>query len=214
METGSGSRRWSRYGRGRPGWPGHPPGEIGGYPVDRPPCVIGPPWWRRQGPWRGHRGLVGSAPESTNRPYAIAKIAGIELCRPKPPARERYLAVMPANLRPGDHYDVETSLGGSDLAPAEDRLLRERGPQRAPLWSSPRTLRLRERSARIRHSSKVRWGISWGRTSRSRPRIRCIAVWIDGVLIRRRYSCVLMWASVQTPLFRSCSLQARRTDKR
>jgi hypothetical protein len=70
-----------------------------------------------------------------------------------------------------------------------------------------RTIIEDERSAWISHSSKVPWGICWDRTSRSRPRYLCIAVWTDGVLIRRRYSCVLMWASIQTPLFRSCSLE-------
>jgi GDP-L-fucose synthase len=49
--------------------------------------------------------------ESTNRPYAVAKIAGIEMCW----AHNRqhsteYLAVMPTNLYgPGDNYDLQTS---------------------------------------------------------------------------------------------------------
>ncbi|KPK10266.1 MAG: GDP-L-fucose synthase [Acidithiobacillales bacterium SG8_45] len=49
--------------------------------------------------------------EPTNRPYAIAKIAGIEMCW----AYNRqygthYLAVMPTNLfGPGDNYDLEAS---------------------------------------------------------------------------------------------------------
>jgi len=49
--------------------------------------------------------------EETNRPYAIAKIAGIELCRSLD--REYgadYLSLMPTNLYgPGDNYDLQTS---------------------------------------------------------------------------------------------------------
>lgn len=49
--------------------------------------------------------------EPTNRPYAIAKIAGIEMCWAY---NRQYgtqnLAVMPTNLYgPGDHYDLSTS---------------------------------------------------------------------------------------------------------
>ena len=49
--------------------------------------------------------------EETNRPYAIAKIAGIELCRSL--NREYgtdYLSLMPTNLYgPGDNFDLESS---------------------------------------------------------------------------------------------------------
>ena len=49
--------------------------------------------------------------EDTNRPYAIAKIAGIELCRSL--NREfgtDYLSLMPTNLYgPGDNFDLRTS---------------------------------------------------------------------------------------------------------
>ncbi len=49
--------------------------------------------------------------EETNRPYAIAKIAGIEMCRSI--NREfgaEYLSLMPTNLYgPGDNFDLETS---------------------------------------------------------------------------------------------------------
>jgi len=49
--------------------------------------------------------------EETNRPYAIAKIAGIELCRSLD--REHgadYLSLMPTNLYgPGDNFDLHTS---------------------------------------------------------------------------------------------------------
>jgi GDP-L-fucose synthase len=49
--------------------------------------------------------------EETNRPYAIAKIAGIELCRSL--NREHgtnYLSLMPTNMYgPGDNFNLETS---------------------------------------------------------------------------------------------------------
>ena len=49
--------------------------------------------------------------EPTNRPYAIAKIAGIEMCWSYNRQHgTRYLAIMPTNLYgPGDNYDLETS---------------------------------------------------------------------------------------------------------
>lgn len=49
--------------------------------------------------------------EPTNRPYALAKIAGIEMCWAYNRQYDtRYLAVMPTNLYgPGDNYDLETS---------------------------------------------------------------------------------------------------------
>ncbi|MGH8589678.1 MAG: NAD-dependent epimerase/dehydratase family protein, partial [Gammaproteobacteria bacterium] len=55
--------------------------------------------------------LLSGPLEPTNRPYAVAKIAGIELCWAYNRQHgTRYLAVMPANLYgPGDHYDLETS---------------------------------------------------------------------------------------------------------
>jgi GDP-L-fucose synthase len=49
--------------------------------------------------------------EETNRAYAVAKIAGIELCRSlnREYARD-YLSLMPTNLYgPGDNYDLSTS---------------------------------------------------------------------------------------------------------
>ena len=48
---------------------------------------------------------------ATNRPYAIAKIAGIELCWSyNRQYGTRFLAVMPTNLYgPGDNYDLQTS---------------------------------------------------------------------------------------------------------
>jgi len=49
--------------------------------------------------------------EPTNRPYALAKIAGIEMCSSyNRQYGTQYLAVMPTNLYgPGDNYDLETS---------------------------------------------------------------------------------------------------------
>ena len=49
--------------------------------------------------------------EPTNRPYAVAKIAGIEMCWSyNRQYGTQYLAVMPTNLYgPGDNYDLENS---------------------------------------------------------------------------------------------------------
>lgn len=49
--------------------------------------------------------------ELTNRPYAVAKIAGIEMCWDyNRQYGTRYLAAMPTNLYgPGDNYNLETS---------------------------------------------------------------------------------------------------------
>ena len=49
--------------------------------------------------------------EATNRPYAVAKIAGIEMCWAcNRQYGTKFLAVMPTNLYgPGDNYDLETS---------------------------------------------------------------------------------------------------------
>jgi GDP-L-fucose synthase len=55
--------------------------------------------------------LLTGALEATNRPYAVAKIAGIELCWSyNRQYATRYLAAMPTNLYGvGDNYDLETS---------------------------------------------------------------------------------------------------------
>ncbi len=54
--------------------------------------------------------LTGSL-ESTNRPYALAKIAGIEMCWSyNRQYGTRFLSAMPTNLYgPGDHYDLNDS---------------------------------------------------------------------------------------------------------
>jgi GDP-L-fucose synthase len=55
--------------------------------------------------------LLSGALEPTNRPYAVAKIAGIEMCWAyNRQYGTRYLAAMPTNLYgPGDNYDLENS---------------------------------------------------------------------------------------------------------
>ncbi len=49
--------------------------------------------------------------EKTNRPYAIAKIAGVEMCDAyNRQYGTKFLAAMPTNLYgPGDHYDLQNS---------------------------------------------------------------------------------------------------------
>ena len=74
--------------------------------------------------------------EETNRPYAVAKIAGIELCRSL--NREYgtdYLSLMPTNMYgPGDNFDLETS----HLVPALIRKFHEGKTAGAPvvLWGT------------------------------------------------------------------------------
>ncbi len=75
--------------------------------------------------------------EATNRPYAIAKIAGIETCWAF--NREygtRYLCVMPTNLYgPGDNYDLQAS----HVLPALIRKMheaRERGDAEVVVWGT------------------------------------------------------------------------------
>lgn len=55
--------------------------------------------------------LLSGPLEPTNRPYALAKIAGIELCWAyNRQYGTQYLAVMPTNLYgPGDNYDLQNS---------------------------------------------------------------------------------------------------------
>ncbi|MGH8508529.1 MAG: GDP-L-fucose synthase family protein [Gammaproteobacteria bacterium] len=75
--------------------------------------------------------------EHTNRPYAVAKIAGIEMCWAY--NREygaQYLAAMPTNLYgPGDDYDLETS----HVLPALIRKMHEgkiHGASSVTLWGT------------------------------------------------------------------------------
>ena len=75
--------------------------------------------------------------EATNRPYAIAKIAGIETCWAF--NREygtRYLSVMPTNLYgPGDNYDLQNS----HVLPALIRKMheaKEKGSAEVVVWGT------------------------------------------------------------------------------
>lgn len=75
--------------------------------------------------------------ESTNRPYAIAKIAGIEMCHAyNRQYGTRYMAVMPTNLYgPGDNYD----LNNSHVLPALIRKMHEakqRGEKEVVVWGT------------------------------------------------------------------------------
>jgi len=75
--------------------------------------------------------------EATNRPYALAKIAGIEMCWSyNRQYGTKFLAVMPTNLYgPGDNYDLETS----HVIPALIRKFHEakqRGDKEVVVWGS------------------------------------------------------------------------------
>ena len=75
--------------------------------------------------------------EPTNRPYAIAKIAGIEMCWAyNRQYGTRYLCAMPTNLYgPGDNYDLQTS----HVLPALIRRFHEakvRGDKTVTLWGT------------------------------------------------------------------------------
>jgi GDP-L-fucose synthase len=85
--------------------------------------------------------LLSGPLEPTNRPYAVAKIAGIESCWAyNRQYGTRYLAVMPTNLYgPGDSYDLENS----HVLPALIRKMHEakiRGDKKVIAWGtgSPR----------------------------------------------------------------------------
>lgn len=75
--------------------------------------------------------------EATNRPYAVAKIAGIEMCWAyNRQYGTQYLAVMPTNLYgPGDNYD----LNNSHVVPALIRKFHEarvRGDKTVTVWGT------------------------------------------------------------------------------
>ncbi len=81
--------------------------------------------------------LLAGALEPTNAPYAVAKIAGIEMCR----AYNRqygtsYVSVMPTNLYgPGDNFDLQNS----HVLPALIRRFheaKERGDDTVTLWGT------------------------------------------------------------------------------
>lgn len=80
--------------------------------------------------------------EPTNRPYAVAKIAGIEMCWSyNRQYGTRYLAVMPTNLYgPNDNYDLNTS----HVLPALIRKMheaKERGDATVTVWGSGTPMR-------------------------------------------------------------------------
>jgi GDP-L-fucose synthase len=80
--------------------------------------------------------------ESTNEPYAIAKIAGVKLCESYQRQYERqYVSVMPTNLYgPNDNYDLATS----HVLPALIRKAHEakaRGDAEYVVWGSGRPRR-------------------------------------------------------------------------
>src|SRR5258706_1181725 len=75
--------------------------------------------------------------EPTNRAYAVAKIAGVEMCRSyNDQYGTRYLAVMPTNLYgPGDNYDLESS----HVLPAlihKMHAAKSRGLDRVEIWGT------------------------------------------------------------------------------
>ena len=81
--------------------------------------------------------LLSGPLEPTNRPYALAKIAGIEMCSAyNRQYGTQYLAVMPTNLYgPGDNYDLQTS----HVLPALIRKAHEakqRGDKALIVWGS------------------------------------------------------------------------------
>jgi GDP-L-fucose synthase len=75
--------------------------------------------------------------EATNRPYALAKIAGIEMCWAyNRQYGTQYLAAMPTNLYgPNDNYDLQNS----HVLPALIRKMHEakqRGDRKAVVWGT------------------------------------------------------------------------------
>ncbi|KMY68331.1 GDP-L-fucose synthase [Desulfocarbo indianensis] len=86
--------------------------------------------------------LLSGPLEPTNRPYAVAKIAGVEMCWAYNRQYEtRFLAVMPTNLfGPRDNYDLRTS----HVVPAIIRKMHEAkvaGRDEVILWGTGRPRR-------------------------------------------------------------------------
>ena len=86
--------------------------------------------------------LLGGPLEPTNRPYAVAKIAGIEQCWSyNRQYGTRFLAAMPTNLYgPNDTYDLQNS----HVLPAlimKIHAARERGDAEVEIWGSGRSRR-------------------------------------------------------------------------
>jgi len=81
--------------------------------------------------------LLGGPLETTNEPYAVAKIAGIKMCEAyNAQYGTRYVAVMPTNLYgPNDNYDAATA----HVLPAllrKAHLAKEEGSDRLVVWGS------------------------------------------------------------------------------
>jgi GDP-L-fucose synthase len=81
--------------------------------------------------------LLSGPLEPTNRPYALAKIAGIEMCwSHNRQYGTRFIAAMPTNMYgPGDNYDLQTS----HVLPALIRKMheaKERGDDEVVIWGS------------------------------------------------------------------------------
>jgi GDP-L-fucose synthase len=86
--------------------------------------------------------LLSSPLEPTNRPYAVAKIAGIEMCWSyNRQYATQYLAAMPTNLYgPNDRYDLQNS----HVLPALLRKMHEakiRNDKEAVVWGSGKPFR-------------------------------------------------------------------------
>jgi GDP-L-fucose synthase len=75
--------------------------------------------------------------EFTNHPYAVAKIAGVEMCWSyNRQYRTRYLATVPNNLYgPGDNYDLESGHVGAALI-RRFHEAKARGAKSVTLWGS------------------------------------------------------------------------------
>lgn len=81
--------------------------------------------------------LLAGPLETTNRPYALAKIAGVEMCWAyNRQYGTRYLSAMPTNLYgPGDNYDLQNS----HVLPALIRKMHEaklRGDKEVVVWGT------------------------------------------------------------------------------
>ena len=90
----------------------------------------------------GEEQLLAGPLEPTNRPYAVAKIAGIEMCWSyNRQFGMKFLAAMPTNLYgPGDNYDLQTS----HVIPALIRKFHEahiRNGDEVVVWGSGKPLR-------------------------------------------------------------------------
>ncbi len=89
------------------------------------------------------RGLAADRPAGAHeRPYAIAKIAGVELCRSmRRQYGDDFISAMPTNLYgPGDNFDLETS----HVVPALIRKMHEaksRGDAEVVVWGTGRARR-------------------------------------------------------------------------